>query len=298
MQAGSVPAADVNTLFSQLRNGGVSLTDHVTAEIPAMAFIDSFGEPVGSTEVEKSLQNLARAGGIQRFIRDSAVAPIAIEMDSVSNSDGQRIGHLLEVTFVVHAPIDLIEDSDALKSLLGGSAQAVETDDAGAANKVNAEELAELGITHDAETESFSRVNFPLLDRVMVEGVIHAETERRVNGEKDDLVTIAWQLDPRFQNSWSPIERNDLGEEVTGDAKPYQGLGGLITATRLPAEVAGVDSKATIVQAKLVVHEPVDWFGGRNQLRSKLPLIIQDRVRDLRRKLADNHVHASSNPRE
>ena len=128
-----------------------------------------------------------------------------------------------------------------------------------------------------------------MLDRVLINGVIHAETKRHIEGTADDYVTVAWQLDPRFENSWSPIERNDLGEEVTGDAKTYRGLGGLITATRLPVDIAGSDSDATIVQAKLVVHEPVDWFGGRNQLRSKLPLIIQDRVRDLRRKLAEVH---------
>lgn len=295
VHAGSVSIADDNALFHQMRSGGIGLTDDVTTKIPSLAFIDSSGEPVDSAKVKEQLDTLARAGGIQRFIRDSVVAPIAIDMDSITNPDGQRIGHLLDVAFVVHAPIDLIEDSDTLQSLLGVSKDANDNEDAtdkeeaGEANKVTAEELSKLGITLDAESESFGRVRFPLLDRVLITGVIHAETERRIEGTPNDFVTVAWQMDPRFDNSWSPIERNDLGEEVTGDAKTYRGLGGLITATRIPADIAGSDTDATVVQAKLVVHEPVDWFGGRNQLRSKLPLIIQDRVRDLRRKLAEVH---------
>ncbi|MEO9596160.1 hypothetical protein [Rhodopirellula bahusiensis] len=287
--AGSVLADDGNALFDQMLKDGIPLTDDSVAPLPAPTFLDPSGEPVVAKEVESQLQKLSRAGGIQRFVRDSAVAPIAIDMDSISNSDDQRIGHLLDVTFVVHASIDLVQDSDALNSLLGVRKTDDQPDDVGAANQVSEEELTKLGISLDGETESFGRVSFPLLDRVMVEGVIHAETHRHLEGDSGDFVTVAWHLDPRFENSWSPIERNDLGKEVTGDSKPYQGLGGVITATRLPAEITGEDADATIVQARLVVHEPVDWFGGRNQLRSKLPLIIQDRVRDLRRKLAEVH---------
>ncbi|WDQ16204.1 hypothetical protein [Rhodopirellula sp. P2] len=286
LHAGSVLAEDGNALFHQMLKDGISLTDDVTAKIPAPTFLGSSDDTVPPTEVEKQLQKLARAGGVQRFIRDSAVAPIAIDTDSIPNSEGQRIGHLLDVTFVVHAPLDLVQDSEALNSLLGVDSQADQTEDAGAASKVSPEELAKLGIAPPTETESFGRIRFPLLDRVKVEGVIHAETQRHIEGDPSDFVTVAWHLDPRFENSWSPIGRNDLGQETTGEARPYQGLGGLITATRLPEKIAGADSEATIVQARFVVHEPVDWFGGRNQLRSKLPLIIQDRVRDLRRKLA------------
>ncbi|KLU01335.1 putative signal peptide protein [Rhodopirellula islandica] len=288
--AGPVLAQDGNVLFHQMLKDGLSLTDDVTAPLPAPTFLGSSNDTLPPSEVEKRLQKLARAGGVKRFVRNSAVAPIAIDTDSISNSEGQRIGHLLDVTFIVHAPLDWVQDSDALNSLLGVDPSADETEDAGAASQVSPEELAKLGIAPTAETESFGRISFPLLDRVMVEGVIHAETQRHIEGAPGDFVTVAWHLDPRFENSWSPIERDDLGKETTGDAKPYRGLGGLITATRLPAEIAGTNSEATIVQARFVVHEPVDWFGGRNQLRSKLPLIIQDRVRDLRRKLADSHT--------
>jgi hypothetical protein len=287
LHAGPALGDDGNALFDHMLNQGIPLTDSVTAPIPAPTFLDSSGVPVSAPEVQQQLQKLARAGGIQRFIRDSAVAPIAIDMESISNSDGKRIGHLLDVTFVVHAPLDLVQDSDALKSLLGADSQEDEADKSGAASQVSPEELTQLGIRIDADDESFGRIRFPLLDRVLVAGVIHAETHRHIEGASEDFVTVAWQLDPRFENSWSPLGRNDLGQETTGEARPYQGLGGLITATRLPEKIAGTDSEAIIVQARFVVHEPVDWFGGRNQLRSKLPLIIQDRVRDLRRKLAD-----------
>jgi hypothetical protein len=36
----------------------------------------------------------------------------------------------------------------------------------------------------------------------------------------------------------------------------------------------------------MIFDEPNGWFGGANLLRSKLPLVIQDEVRNFRRRLA------------
>jgi len=48
------------------------------------------------------------------------------------------------------------------------------------------------------------------------------------------------------------------------------------------AEPAG----ALFVEQHLIFAEPVDWFDGANLLRSKLPLVVQDRVRSIRRQWA------------
>ena len=43
------------------------------------------------------------------------------------------------------------------------------------------------------------------------------------------------------------------------------------------------------VEAHFVFTEPHDWFEGAPVLRSKISLIAQDRIRKLRRELAESH---------
>ncbi len=42
---------------------------------------------------------------------------------------------------------------------------------------------------------------------------------------------------------------------------------------------------ALFFEMHVVIHEPEAWFGGPNLLRSKMPLVIQENVRNLRRRL-------------
>ncbi|MES1213546.1 MAG: hypothetical protein ABUL64_03085, partial [Singulisphaera sp.] len=84
----------------------------------------------------------------------------------------------------------------------------------------------------------------------------------------------------QFPNSWSPLERDASGKLSVGAAKAYSGLGGYMKMTEL-VEPAG----ALFVECHIVFDEPEAWFHGKNFLRSKLPLVVQDNVRSFRRKL-------------
>ena len=88
--------------------------------------------------------------------------------------------------------------------------------------------------------------------------------------------------DQEFSNTWSPIVRDAGGKLSVGAPSPYSGLGGYMKITQL-REPAG----ALFVECHIVFAEPEAWFGGKNLLRSKLPLAVQDNVRSFRRKLAD-----------
>ena len=77
------------------------------------------------------------------------------------------------------------------------------------------------------------------------------------------------------------IERDQLGKTKLGPPTPYAGLGGYIKVTGLH-EPAG----ALLVECHAVFDEPQGWFDGKNLLRSKLPLVVQENVRTFRRKLA------------
>ena len=63
-----------------------------------------------------------------------------------------------------------------------------------------------------------------------------------------------------------------------GPPQPYGGAGMYLKITKLH-EPAG----ALFVEQHIVFAEPTGWFDGANLLRSKLPLVVQSNVRDMRR---------------
>ena len=86
--------------------------------------------------------------------------------------------------------------------------------------------------------------------------------------------------DAEFPNQWRPITRDDAGRRHLGAPQPYFGFGGYAKATRL------IDPPgALFVEYHAAFAEPQDWFGGTNLLRSKLPILAQMIVRQLRRGL-------------
>jgi hypothetical protein len=115
------------------------------------------------------------------------------------------------------------------------------------------------------------------------------QTSRCVLTRTKDSILIASVLDPRFAsdrefpNAYRQLERNELGEIKKGPMKPYRGAGGYLKATRLDDP-----PNSLFIEYRLVFSEPHDWFDGANLLRSKLPVLLQSRVREMRRELRAN----------
>ena len=86
----------------------------------------------------------------------------------------------------------------------------------------------------------------------------------------------------------APVAR-DRGKIITAvreaakldEAHPWDGAAFYLKITKL-AEPAG----ALFVEEHVVFAEPTGWFDGANLLRSKLPLVIQNNVRTMRREWA------------
>lgn len=234
---------------------------------------------LGTEQRQKRLKELAGGAGWKRFSRNSAVAPVAIDLKYLKDLDGNRIGHLIHIAFVVHADLDTLQDMDMMKQMFGevkeiGEAEGIQS------HELASEKLDVLGIERD-ELSSYVAVQLPLLERVLVRGVLHLQ--QMVDS---DSINVAWHLDPRFNNddeinnAWARIEK-----EIPADSNAllwlsFQGCGGYLSVYRLN-EVPG----ASLIEVRMVLHEPSDWFHGSNRLRSKLPLMLQEIARDFRRKL-------------
>ncbi len=127
--------------------------------------------------------------------------------------------------------------------------------------------------------ERYASLNIFLLDRVKITGVT-----RNVKTVAPTCITLAMQLDPKFENDKQYPNRwrsYDPLAETFGPAQVYGGLVGYARVSRLAAPAG-----ALFFELHVAFTEPEGWFGGANVLRAKLPLVIEQNIRKLRRKLS------------
>lgn len=294
-----------DNLLRRMTTAGITLSDDVSYTLPEPTFVSITGEPVASAVAQQSLTRIAGPQGVSRFTRDSVVAPLAVRTEAIADGGGKRIGHFIDVTFVVHQSIAEIRQSkvlDNFRSAAAGdskvgtikfpdneNADELETT---MTRSLTASELSQFGVSLDQKYESLGYLQLPLLGKVILSGVARARRSVWSTEDESAPVILTWLLDSRFgsaspqadsiANQWRAIQRNEVGQRELGPPQPYAGMGGYVAIAPLPGDAA-----ASIVQIRFVIHEPQDWFQGRNLLRSKLPLLIQDRVRNIRRELQD-----------
>jgi len=220
--------------------------------------------------------------GWSRFTRDSVVAPIALQLHSLNDARGNRIGHSIDLGFVAHGNLETFSEERLFKDFIQSETKKKASEGNGVA--LDAAELARNGIVvreTDGPREKFFHGEFPLLGRVRVAGTCHVAYARA-----ERSLLVAWELDERFaaddplRGRWQPIESDNLGRKKLGPVRAYRGYGGYGKITRL-AEPEG----ALFIECHIVFHEPQEWFTGGNLLRAKMPLLTQESVRKFRRRL-------------
>ncbi len=215
-----------------------------------------------------------------RFVSDSRLAPVVLTITPVTTA-GSRVGHQVRAAFGLRTSLtDLDQDQEEAEPLGLGRA-------GGSYRLLTTAELAEAGIEPPGEQdERFALINLTLLHRVVVRGTIHIVRQRT-----DDGIMLVWEFDhrfdsqPDFRSTASRIESNQLGARVVGPAEPYAGGCGVVIARELPRDDSTTGPPVVVVESRLVIAEPESWFGGSNLLRAKIPLITQEGVRTLRRRL-------------
>lgn len=212
---------------------------------------------------------------LDRFAKDSIVAPFRLERTTIKDSEGQRVGHQVDLWFIAYGALDTIGEQ-------GMFAELIESDrsDGGSGDAVPDPQLTKRGLKtvnppdHRASL-NYYRFQVPVLDRVLVEGVARTQTKA---SEESHLASVtleaAFDGDETFANRWRPA-KTDGAEPIA-----YSGYGAYAKATRLKGF-----PDAILIECHGIVHEPEGWFGGANLLGSKLPIAIQNSVRSFRRTL-------------
>ena len=231
---------------------------------------------VGQSDKQRMDQLTALAGGAgwKRFSRNSVVAPVAIDVKYLNGADGSRVGHSLHAAFVVHASLETLKDKDLMQQLFANESSSGKTESK-SEGQVSDKVLIERGITK-TENTSFANAEIALLKKVTVRGVLQVQKSESENG-----IDFAFRLDKRFNdadqtsNAWSRIGKD---KATLPDWTPYSGAAGYLVVRRLPEL-----ESACLIECRVLLHEPKEWFNGSNLLRSKLPLMIQETARSFRR---------------
>lgn len=282
-----------NPLLDELLQAGIVIDHHWFQLQPPRA--DPRYAP---DRLDAAQRQIAGRRDWDTFTRNSVVAPIHMELAYLQDPMQRRLGIRIHFAFVLHTDIDRLRDPVAMQELL--SAQQPSADEQGfQLDPIDPQTLMDLRVspgTSDVVDESvaYGWLKTTLLNKVLISAVLRSQRK-----DEDSFFTIAWKLDERFtqidpvpidapqtpadsvvqpRNEWRLSQRDDLGREVPGEPRPYQGVAGYLVVSRL-VSVEG----ASLIEAEVILHEPVEWFGGSNLLRSKLPLILQESVRRLRR---------------
>ena len=280
----SLPAnacAAADAIYGALIEQGVALSDHETIKLPKPVVADS----LDGNEQRQAIESLlAGRYDWEEFTRKSVVSPLLLKIDDGQRKSGQ-VSRRVDLYFVAYGTLEIFADDRKLQEQLN-LATAGDTDsEERRVTVLSVDELAKRGLTasQSAEDPRWVAIEATLLGKVRINLTTRNE---KTNG--DHSLLIASVLDPSFQddakypNCWRAIQVDDAGRREIGPPQPYTGLGSYIRATRL-AEPAG----AVFIEYHVAYAEPHGWFRGANLLRSKLPIVAQDLVRKLRRKMAE-----------
>lgn len=267
-----------NLLYDELLNKGIAIPGGPTVKLPAPLLRP--GElPKESAELlEKASGNVP----VELFVRQSATAPFNLKIESVEKGNEERCGQMINLWFIAYGKLDAVVEKDFLKEILGGKGKSRRDGDK-EETTLTAEALSKRGIRlleGPKLKQTFGKLELELLDKVQVEGITQSlRTSMPYSAITATRLDDRFKNDKEYPNRWRHVLRSAEGESL-GPLQPYTGLGGYVLVTELP-EPKG----ALLFEMHFLLHEPPEWFGGYNLLRSKMPVKIQENVRSFRRKL-------------
>ena len=277
---GDVPE---NPVLVELTQRGVCIAGEAFVKLKAPSMPDGL-------DAAAQGKVLAEVAGPRRrvsvLLRNSVVAPFVLKIAQVPMGEGEPPMRSVDLWFVAYGPLDRFTSEESLDELAESAASSGKSRLPSTEKVLKEEQLKARGLCAEESenrSEHFFYSSFPLFDRVQI-----SATRRAVLTSGPESVLLAAMIDPRFTadaeypNQWQPVKRDRQGRFELGPPVRYESAGLYTKVTRL-VEPRG----ALFIEYHQLFHEPVGWFDGANLLRSKLPLMAQDAVRKLRRKLRE-----------
>ena len=274
-------ASPQNPVLLQLLQEGIPTEADALVKISAPTMTDGL-------DAAAQGELIARVAGPKRrvadLLRNSVVAPFVLQIGQAPTPEGQTRVRTVDVWFVAYGRLEQFTSEEFLEKLAEISGSDEKSRLPVTKGLLTDQEMRRLNLSwKDTQNhkERYCYSTFALFERVLI-----SATRRVVVTRHPDSVVIAAIVDPRFShdsdypNRWRSLKRDELGKYTLGPPQPYVSAGFYAKVTKLEQPPG-----ALFIEHHHVFSEPQGWFQGRNLLRSKLPLVIQDGVRKLRRKL-------------
>ena len=224
------------------------------------------------------LQLLGSDKALEDFLAPGISAPIKIKLHDWPGTTGTIRG--FDIWFVVQAKLDEI-DSDELSgpAKKGGNADAGGMHFEG--NLLEEDELKKLGLTPSGKMDRFDQIECALLEKVEAKLL-----NRSLGTRSDGSLVVATQTVPTLpaneakRNTWRAVDRR-AAKISYGPWQPYAGVIAYTKASRLD-----IRPGALLVEIHGAFTEPKGWFNGKAILKSKITIVANDKIRDLRREIA------------
>jgi hypothetical protein len=280
---GAGPAVETNPTVSELMAKGVMMSDGKAYKLPGPAMSD-VRDAAGQKEAIEKI-----SGGkytYEALSQKATSAPVLIRIRTVKAAEGESSTvRALDVWFIAHGKWETLNSKEFQDSLAKSKDTEGENRTVSKSGIVTDEEVQKRGLkleAADGQEAKFVYTTFSLFEQVEVSATRHVVVTRG----NDELLTAAliddrFDKDAEYPNQWRPIVRDAAANISLGPPQPYTGAGVYIKITKL-AEPAD----AIFVEGHMVFEEPYGWFEGGNELRSKAPAMIQQRVKVFRSKFA------------
>jgi hypothetical protein len=268
-----------NQVFDLLMSRGVAVGPDEVVRLPHPTLPDG----LTAAGQRRAIESVADSGhSWDQLTRKSVVAPFILQ---ISKDDGQRDrrGRRLDLWFVAYGELKTLDNQDFLRRQFRSATSETDPENGSASRALTASDLQRRGLTSPTQPgdPEYVAAEFTLLDRVRLQ--VTTESTKSKTDESNLAASILDRRfidDAQFPNQWRPITRDDAGRRGLGAPQPYFGFGGYAKATRL------IDPPgAILIEYHAAFAEPQGWFSGTNLLRSKLPILAQMIVRQLRRGL-------------
>jgi len=277
-------AAAENPLLDELLQQGVLMSDGSRIKLPPPTLGDGLDAAGQRAVLDRLLA--ATKHRYEDLVRRDYQAPFVLDIRAVRTSRDESPARRIDLWFVAHGDFKTATSEQFLESLWRSAAKS-DPNDPLAARSVTlapadlARRQIRLGPPPGVdERYVFGTVN--LFDRVLV-----SATQRGMLTRRPQAVVVAEKIDAHFTkdgeypNQWQSIAMGGDGKVALGAPEPYAAAGSYGKAIPL-----AYPPGAVFFEFHLVYEEPKGWFGGVNLMGSKLPLAVQDQLRNFRRRLA------------
>jgi hypothetical protein len=276
-------AGERNPVFKQLLDQGVKTSDAAVFKLrpPIMADgLDAAGQRAAMETVADE------RASVDELLGTTLYAPVVTKVRTVKPAKGEGPAvRTVDVWFVAHGDWKTLTSKDFLESVFGVEKDKGKRSIVSKSGALSDEEMQKRGLAGkvaDDYEERFIYTTFSLFELVQV-----SATRSSVLTRAKDVILAAGSVDPRFDkdatypNLWRPLLRDAQAEIVPGPAHRFAHAGGYSKITRLKEP-----ANAAFVECHVVYEEPYGWFEGVNLVKQKIPVMVREKVRTFRRKLA------------